>query len=103
MPGVGNDGKLRGGDELAEGAAVVGGNDSILLAPNEQSRDADAMQAVFQLGIVHVRIPAEAREALDVTRDGAELFFRHGGEVSLAFFGVGPFETRDLVGMQSPD
>ena len=54
----------------AEGAAVAL-VDAVVLAPQHQGRDADAVQPALELGVVHVGLPGEAAERFAVARDDA--------------------------------
>ena len=55
------------------GLAVIRGYDAIGLAPQHERRDMDPMQALLQLGIVHVGRPAIARHRLAIARDGKKI------------------------------
>src|SRR5215467_10047847 len=52
--------------ELGAGAAIGRRDDAVVLAPDEQHRDPYALQSMPELGVVHVGLPAQARESLTV-------------------------------------
>ena len=55
------------------------------------------------LRIVHVGLPAEAREGFVVARDDLERRFGHRLEITNPFRGVGPFAPQHLARRQHPD
>ncbi len=61
------------------------------------------MQTLAQLGIVHIGIPAEARETFHIARHNGELVIVHLRKVALALFSICPFGCSHCIGMRSPD
>src|SRR4051794_21949076 len=63
VAGVGDDIHARAGNLRAPGLAVGWADDAILLAPQQQRGDVDAMQPTLQMRVVHVWLPAESRKS----------------------------------------
>src|SRR5262245_3373370 len=54
----------RGRHELGTGTPIGRRDDAVVVAPDEQRRNADPLQPMPELGVVHVGLPAQARETL---------------------------------------
>ena len=85
------------GISAAPGLAIGGADDAVLLAPQQQRRDVDAMQPALQMRVVHVRLPAEPRERLAAARDAGKFGLRQLHQVALAVRRIGPGEAHVLV------
>ena len=97
MPGVGDDLHARAGNLRAPRLAIRGADDAVLLAPQQQRRDVDAVQPALQMRIVHVGLPAEPRECLAAARDAGEFGLRQPHQVALAVRRIGPGQAQILV------
>ena len=76
------------GQQRGVTADVVGGDQPVMRAAQEQRRAGDAMQPVRQLGIVQIRLPGEQREGFAVAQHDAQFLVGHGGGFGAVFFGI---------------
>ena len=93
VSGIGDDVHTRAGNLGTPGLAVCCADDAILLAPQQQGRDVDAVQPALQMRVVHVGLPAEPRERLAAARDSGKLRLRQLHQVAFALRGIGPGEA----------
>ena len=76
MPGAVDEFETRARNHCAIGAAIGFAEHTVLGAPQEQGRDMDAVQAVFQPRIVEVWVPGQSRRRLAGARSSQHLGIR---------------------------
>src|SRR5215208_2043256 len=72
----------------SKGPSVRLAEDAVVPSPQEQRRNADAMQAMLELRIVHVGRPRQARGCFAIARRDNDVGVGHGGVVALGDFRV---------------
>src|SRR6478672_7425193 len=80
--------ETRAGDGLAVGFAIVLAQHAVVHSPENQRRDANAMQPAPELGVMHVGRPGVTRGRFAVACGMADRRVRHGLVIALARIGV---------------
>src|SRR5207244_1754365 len=66
MPGALDQFEARAGDQSAVRTPVIGGDDPVAFAPQQQARHLDPPEPARQLRIVHVRVPGVSAKRLAI-------------------------------------